>query len=612
MAGENFDVDLFRNGIATAQVRRWLTVGEVITILTPGPELVLNITKNAPTAQPKSGSLFLYNRTTTRNYKRDGYTWIRKQKANKIREDHVKLRYDGQYRVAGTYVHCATIPTMHRRSYHLIDQSGVSVRQKQESGAPSFVLVHYLDTNVAEALVSAASAPKADQIQAVERPLSIEPNLSEAIPHEATHQSVSSTPNNLNTSSTHPKDIQGRNPALAWDDSARSASGWWDGNRMRHFTHGVDQHSGNNLAIGNEWPQPNTGHIPPANYRRSDSYINSKPTGIHLNHSSGNWNSYSVYENSRHSPPTKRKTDGWSDEYDLDQSEVVEPRSKKRLSPHRIVESHGTSGSWNIDNHNQTINYPIPHENRSVYCIDGQVHTQKSTEYNSQQGRPPDYQHLPHQSGSPTTSRTRRQFQQSSLEYNEQNTLSGTAHGSPALPEVIDISPISLDIKATTSIVVTVSSPISVPEMVDQHGREWTLFAAFATCFSLEELALSEMKQLTPFTFKCSGPYYFQMDKNPPSFPFEMNVIILRGLKHSESHDSLFIENARSFLDQLRMDYWRNSVKIPCILTDGRVEVLTQISESNFILLDDRKQKDSKPIKDGTNIDGHVPFSWSS
>ena len=130
----------------------------------------LPISKHPPYSQPKSGSLILYDRTTTRQYKRDGYTWIRKHKTNKVREDHVKLRYDGAYRVSGTYVHCDTIPTMHRRSYHLIDDSGVSVRKKQESGEQSLVLVHYLDTaEAALNVTSGTSRPTINEVQAIPR-----------------------------------------------------------------------------------------------------------------------------------------------------------------------------------------------------------------------------------------------------------------------------------------------------------------------------------------------------------------------------------------------------------------------------------------------------------
>jgi hypothetical protein len=154
--GSLLDTDFFRHSIASAQSCRWLTVDEIVTLLTPGQSMPLHITRRPPEIPPRSGTLLLFDRTATRDYKQDGHEWVKKQNSNKIREDHVKLLYDGKFCVAGTYVHCSKRATMHRRAYHLIDERGISVRKMQELGQSSLVLVHYLDTDAdtAEAAMS--------------------------------------------------------------------------------------------------------------------------------------------------------------------------------------------------------------------------------------------------------------------------------------------------------------------------------------------------------------------------------------------------------------------------------------------------------------------------
>jgi hypothetical protein len=145
------DLKTLQNAIEGARTCRWLTVSEIIKLLTPGPTMLLHLATEPPKSPPPSGTLLVYDRAKTRDYKRDGYPWIKKQKTNKVREDHVKLRFDGGYRVGGSYVHCATRTSTHRRAYHLIDKpelqpDGTHAVKKKERGNPSYVLVHYLDT----------------------------------------------------------------------------------------------------------------------------------------------------------------------------------------------------------------------------------------------------------------------------------------------------------------------------------------------------------------------------------------------------------------------------------------------------------------------------------
>ena len=78
------------------------------------------ISPSPPSTSPTSGTVYVYDRSATRNYKDDHISWIKKKNSHKVREDHVKLRIDGINRISGCYVHSATTATMHRRTYHLL------------------------------------------------------------------------------------------------------------------------------------------------------------------------------------------------------------------------------------------------------------------------------------------------------------------------------------------------------------------------------------------------------------------------------------------------------------------------------------------------------------
>ena len=98
----------------------------------------LTISTQPPPYPPPSGTMILYDRAQTRNYKDDGYDWIKKRNSPKVREDHVKLRVGGRYRVAGCYVHSSTNDTFHRRTYHLLDpETGAALYPPNASSASS-------------------------------------------------------------------------------------------------------------------------------------------------------------------------------------------------------------------------------------------------------------------------------------------------------------------------------------------------------------------------------------------------------------------------------------------------------------------------------------------
>lgn len=158
------------NGISEAAKTRWLTVEEIILLLSnayeseehesihgvPSANSIIHPSSSPPRTPPSSGTVFLYDRVAVRNYKVDGHAWIRKRSnPAKIREDHVKLRYKGAYRVGGNYVHSADVDTFHRRVYRLLEtDEEKNQRSRSASVHKALVLVHYLDTNEAAKFVS--------------------------------------------------------------------------------------------------------------------------------------------------------------------------------------------------------------------------------------------------------------------------------------------------------------------------------------------------------------------------------------------------------------------------------------------------------------------------
>ncbi|EDQ90153.1 uncharacterized protein MONBRDRAFT_16491, partial [Monosiga brevicollis MX1] len=67
------------------------------------------------------------------NFRQDGHEWLRRSGSTAVREDHYKLRIDGQEQLYGCYSHSAVQPGFRRRCYWLLKH-------------PRIVLVHYLQT----------------------------------------------------------------------------------------------------------------------------------------------------------------------------------------------------------------------------------------------------------------------------------------------------------------------------------------------------------------------------------------------------------------------------------------------------------------------------------
>eukprot|EP00586_Coscinodiscus_wailesii_P020211 CAMPEP_0172498944 /NCGR_PEP_ID=MMETSP1066-20121228/119964_1 /TAXON_ID=671091 /ORGANISM="Coscinodiscus wailesii, Strain CCMP2513" /LENGTH=383 /DNA_ID=CAMNT_0013272439 /DNA_START=69 /DNA_END=1220 /DNA_ORIENTATION=+ len=135
---------------------RWFKVPEIEYLLDP-ETTPLPILREPPCSRPVSGTVLLFDRNVTANYKDDGHEWIKRRNSRKVREDHLKLRVNGEYRVAGMYRHSSNPISFHRRAYYLIDRrTGVTKTpvitgtKNKKCGVdgirrPSLVLVHYLD-----------------------------------------------------------------------------------------------------------------------------------------------------------------------------------------------------------------------------------------------------------------------------------------------------------------------------------------------------------------------------------------------------------------------------------------------------------------------------------
>jgi len=159
-AAQEYPKEITWDDVKKCATGRWLSVEEIEFTITQKEELHIPIHKSRPTSPPPTGTLLLYDRSITRNYKDDGIVWVKKRESKKVREDHVKLRINGNYRVGGCYVHSQINSKFHRRAYHLLpnpEKPAVQIPNGR-GGIASLILVHYLDTEVASSILAIWSA----------------------------------------------------------------------------------------------------------------------------------------------------------------------------------------------------------------------------------------------------------------------------------------------------------------------------------------------------------------------------------------------------------------------------------------------------------------------
>ncbi|KAJ1453990.1 CG-1 domain-containing protein [Pelagophyceae sp. CCMP2097] len=124
---------------------RWLRPEEVFDVLTHHQILGCTVSL-APPDRPPSGAIFLYDRRRTKRFRRDGHSWALRKSAGRIREDHVKLRVNGQHRVSAAHAHGADAQTFHRRTYLLLPADATEAADD----AAALALVHYRECSAGD------------------------------------------------------------------------------------------------------------------------------------------------------------------------------------------------------------------------------------------------------------------------------------------------------------------------------------------------------------------------------------------------------------------------------------------------------------------------------
>ncbi|KDD75526.1 CG-1 domain-containing protein, partial [Helicosporidium sp. ATCC 50920] len=111
----------------------WLKNAEIFRILTClWDGAVVDLAREAP-VQPEGGLLFLVDRKSCRNFRRDGHHWRKKKDGRAVKETHEKLKVADEERLNCYYAHSDLEDALQRRSYWLLDEQ-----------RDSAVLMHYL------------------------------------------------------------------------------------------------------------------------------------------------------------------------------------------------------------------------------------------------------------------------------------------------------------------------------------------------------------------------------------------------------------------------------------------------------------------------------------
>ena len=127
--------------LLTIASSRWFTNDELLHILQTFHTVQLPISTSPP-VRPVPGSLIVYDRTFTKRWRSDGYSW-------KGSDRHVELKVDGKPVINCCYAHSSEYIDLHRRSYWLLDENnptqGKLSNVNEHSIVGRYVMVHYLD-----------------------------------------------------------------------------------------------------------------------------------------------------------------------------------------------------------------------------------------------------------------------------------------------------------------------------------------------------------------------------------------------------------------------------------------------------------------------------------
>ena len=107
----------------------WLDAAQIHQLLTNSVLLNLPIQRAPVPQRPPSGSIVFYNKSVTRNFRQDGYDYVKKKDGKQVQESHVKLKIDDRPKVACYYARRADDELFQRRIYWLIDHR-LSVRRR--------------------------------------------------------------------------------------------------------------------------------------------------------------------------------------------------------------------------------------------------------------------------------------------------------------------------------------------------------------------------------------------------------------------------------------------------------------------------------------------------
>lgn len=134
--------------------QRWFTAVELDFLLQHYQSLGFSLTQVRETEFPRSGQFFFFPK---RNYKSDGYDWVRKKGRETVREDMVRISMNGVHVVTGRYTYSLATPGLCRRTYEHVTNGN------------SICMVHYrlcpLEEMPKRAAISSAAKVREAQVE---------------------------------------------------------------------------------------------------------------------------------------------------------------------------------------------------------------------------------------------------------------------------------------------------------------------------------------------------------------------------------------------------------------------------------------------------------------
>ena len=608
----DFDAEKFTRECAYKIARkRWLCVNEIERIL-DSKDPLLPITKLPPKHPPQSGSLILYDRLNTRNYKDDGHIWVKKRNSPKVREDHVKLRVDGRYRVAGCYVHSATTSTMHRRAYHLLDpnaagNNGNNSNKGNNDGdavpvpAPkpllaatskaisTLVLVHYMDTVIAEQVM--LKTEMEERLGSIPHPL--KNNViasSEGMMMMMTNPSSQSQPR-----MSQFDDLQRQTHALSSKlNSHRQEQAF--GVSFPNFALGPTQQQNqqhSSLPYENDETTTETDannqfyktnnlltNIDPMDEDHDDLAMLNNYSSYCLNHQQNS--SSALFERSRNSSDASFY-EFMNNTFDTQTMPMSASTSKVGVGKHPLVETSYTHNMIDRDHisheaqvtaslkspygHSQPANMASVANNHTNHNNDRSISSMN--EWNETSYQPNLLHGLGNYLASSATESGEESIGASTPPAGNENLEVGV------LPEVVDITPDYIAFKRSNSsskkqkIVISLSGPSFNESMIDSTSKNVYFFIVFCSvlkeCLSADDLHVSVASEVNPYTYKCELSKEMRLSGMKSAF--------LIGMKKEPENDSDFLTSAEVCAELMML--WKKVIDET--IYHGKAEVVSSL-----------------------------------